>query len=169
LLELISSCVGSQFPKWTGALDRYEREASSNCSAAADPRAAALGKGVRWSYEQEPAPQLAAASRYGIRRHRYAAVRRHGYWATPRQFLGRSGDCEDYARVKYSWRVKSMRVLVLNDASGARHDRAPRRPIQLQPQASRVATELDIGQHQRCLCAHPAVGGTSEHWPERAL
>ena len=43
------------------------------------------------------------------------------YWATPKQFFDRNGDCEDYAISKYiSLRnlglpVEDMRIVVLND------------------------------------------------------
>lgn len=43
------------------------------------------------------------------------------YWATPRQFFQKDGDCEDYAIAKYmslralGWPVEAMRIVVLLD------------------------------------------------------
>lgn len=43
------------------------------------------------------------------------------YWATPGQFLAKSGDCEDYAIIKYmslrnlGWSVSDLRIVVLED------------------------------------------------------
>lgn len=43
------------------------------------------------------------------------------YWATPGQFLSKSGDCEDYAIIKYmslrnlGWAVSDLRIVVLED------------------------------------------------------
>ena len=43
------------------------------------------------------------------------------YWETPGQFLSRSGDCEDYAIIKYmtlkrlGWSVDNMRIVVVQD------------------------------------------------------
>lgn len=45
------------------------------------------------------------------------------YWASPGEFLRRSGDCEDYAITKYmslielGWNIDDMRVIVLEDTS----------------------------------------------------
>ncbi len=46
---------------------------------------------------------------------------RSDYWETPRQFLTRSGDCEDYSIVKYyslkalGWPEEALRLVVLRD------------------------------------------------------
>ncbi len=48
---------------------------------------------------------------------------RRDYWATPLEFLRRSGDCEDYAIIKYvslrqlGFDDDQLRLVVLNDAS----------------------------------------------------
>jgi predicted transglutaminase-like cysteine proteinase len=45
------------------------------------------------------------------------------YWASPGEFLHRSGDCEDYAITKYmslielGWNMDDMRVIILEDTS----------------------------------------------------
>ena len=44
------------------------------------------------------------------------------YWATPKEFISKSGDCEDYSIVKYyalkslGIPVENMRIVVLNDS-----------------------------------------------------
>ena len=44
------------------------------------------------------------------------------YWATPKEFIGKSGDCEDYSIVKYyalkelGVPIENMRIVVLNDS-----------------------------------------------------
>jgi predicted transglutaminase-like cysteine proteinase len=71
-----------------------------------------------------PLQQLEAVNRYVNQTPYQTDMQRFGvvdHWATPREFLGRSGDCEDYALAKYlslrhlAWRVESIRVLVLNN------------------------------------------------------
>ena len=53
----------------------------------------------------------------------YAAT---DYWATPRQFFDRSGDCEDFAIAKFlslralGWGNDQLRVLVLDDLDRGR-------------------------------------------------
>ncbi|MFQ6017987.1 MAG: transglutaminase-like cysteine peptidase [Kiloniellaceae bacterium] len=117
-------------PQWTRVLERMEadREAFDRC--AADPAycptpilknwrriitsAANLNrpeqlKAVndffnRWPYKQD-------RELYGLSE----------YWATPREFMTRSGDCEDYSIAKYfalrklGFRTDEMRIVILMD------------------------------------------------------
>jgi hypothetical protein len=56
-------------------------------------------------------PYQSDESRYGV----------VDYWATPREFFGKSGDCEDYAIAKYlslrklGWSADELRIVVLKD------------------------------------------------------
>jgi predicted transglutaminase-like cysteine proteinase len=116
----------SQFPKWTGALAQYDRERALELQRCA-------GKGCavqRWRqylsglHGRPPLQQLEAVNRYVNQTPYQTDLARFGtidHWATPREFLEQSGDCEDYAIAKYlslrhlGWDVSSLRVLVLND------------------------------------------------------
>ena len=71
-----------------------------------------------------PREQLTAINEFYNRQpHRRKAelYGRSEYWATPREFMSRSGDCEDYAIAKYlSMRAlgltaDAMRIVVLQD------------------------------------------------------
>lgn len=115
----------SQFPKWAGVLERYARERAleeAPCRGACPLqrwRGFLLGLKGKTATEQ-----LAAVNDY-VNRTPYATdQQRFGvvdYWATPAEFLGRSGDCEDYAIAKYlslrhlGWDERNLRILVLND------------------------------------------------------
>jgi predicted transglutaminase-like cysteine proteinase len=114
----------SPFPKWTGVLQRYAREqhledapcAGANC-ALQDWKKFVVGlKG------QDRLDQLQAVNAYANRIPYRSDLDRHGvadYWATPRETLGRSADCEDYAIIKYlslrklGWSASELRIVVL--------------------------------------------------------
>src|SRR5690242_14780794 len=115
----------SQFPKWTGVLERYEQERSledAPCHGACALQhwkqflAGLQGKDRRQQLDAvnrylNQTPYETDPSRYGV----------EDYWATPAEFIGRSGDCEDYAIAKYvslrhlGWDAGDLRLLVLND------------------------------------------------------
>jgi predicted transglutaminase-like cysteine proteinase len=114
----------SAFPKWTSVLARYEREraledqpcSGYNCALQQWARFVA---GLK---VQSPLRQLEAVNEYVNRTAYQEDASRYGmndYWATPREFLGRSGDCEDYAFAKYlslrklGWRADQLRIVVL--------------------------------------------------------
>lgn len=116
----------SPFPKWTGALSRYESEHQLEDSACSTgpctlQRWKAFVASLRGKERQQ---QLEAVNAYVNRTAYETDQARYGmvdYWATPREFLGRSGDCEDYAVAKYlslrklGWPTTSLRIVVLND------------------------------------------------------
>lgn len=118
------------FPKWTGMLDRYAQEqaaqGSKNCA----------GKGFnacqydRWlafieTLRDKPKDQQLSSVNNYFNRNPYILDSINwgeaDYWETPGQFLAKSGDCEDYAIIKYmtlkrlGWPVEAMRVVVLED------------------------------------------------------
>lgn len=116
----------SPFPKWTGALARYGSERQLEDSACSTgPCTLQRWKAFVTSLRsKERRQQLEAVNAY-VNRTAYETDQvRYGmvdYWATPREFLGRSGDCEDYAVAKYlslrklGWPTASLRIVVLND------------------------------------------------------
>jgi predicted transglutaminase-like cysteine proteinase len=120
----------SPFPKWTAVLRRYAREEALEDAPCAGPCPLQRWKAFVTSLAgQDRMNQLRAVNAYVNRtpyqtdRSRYGRV---DYWATPREFLGQSGDCEDYAITKYfslrklGWPAESLRIVVLDDES--RHE-----------------------------------------------
>jgi predicted transglutaminase-like cysteine proteinase len=125
----ISSDNLEKFQKWTGVLERYEGEAPSElqkCSVtAAEPCHIA-----KWRIflnklkDRTPVEQLQFVNQY-LNRYAYLLdpvnYGKKDYWATPREFMYRLGDCEDYAISKYvsllhlGWPKDQMRILVLQD------------------------------------------------------
>ncbi len=119
----------SLFPKWRGALARYfdERKlADAPCTSTIFNRChlrewKKFLKGLRGETRAE---QIKLVNQY-MNRHPYIIdPRNYGvpdYWATPRQFLTRDGDCEDYAIAKYlslralGFKPGLMRIVVLQD------------------------------------------------------
>src|SRR5688572_6847971 len=96
----------SPFPKWTGMLQRYASEqhledapcSGERCQLQEWKAFVATLKG------QDRLTQLRAVNAYANRMPYRSDLDRHGvadYWATPRESLGRSADCEDYAIIKY--------------------------------------------------------------------
>jgi predicted transglutaminase-like cysteine proteinase len=125
----IRSSKMALFPKWQGALERYFNERSlenTPCTATQFNRCqlrewTGFVEGLRGS---DPTVQVDEINRYLNRKRYIIDPRNYGvpdYWATPRQFLYRDGDCEDYAITKYlSLRIlgfpaSQMRIVVLRD------------------------------------------------------
>lgn len=118
-----------KFKQWTGMLERYSEEEPAEldkCQVTATEKCHV----ARWRIylkqiaDRPPREQLDLVNAY-LNRWTYVldpvnyGVR--DYWATPRQFLYRDGDCEDYAIAKYAsllhlgFPKDSMRILVLQD------------------------------------------------------
>lgn len=118
------------FPQWVQALDRERRDdhRDSDCGAGA-------GRGCElrdWSAflaairGLPPREQLARVNRYG-NDHPYVLDRDNygleDYWAIPREFLPRGGDCEDFVLTKYfslralGYRVEQLRIVVVQDTN----------------------------------------------------
>lgn len=119
------------FPKWTGALRRYAAERTLEdrpCPAAGSTDGTCALQQWKSFVDglkgRDPLAQLEAVNAYvntvpyQTDRDRYGTV---DHWATPREFFGRSGDCEDYAIAKYlslrklGWSADALRILVVND------------------------------------------------------
>ncbi|MEE8334668.1 MAG: transglutaminase-like cysteine peptidase [Alphaproteobacteria bacterium] len=125
----VKSSRMSLFPKWRGTLSRYfdERKlADAPCTSTVFNRChlrewKKFLKGLRGETRAE---QIKLVNQF-MNRHRYIIdPRNYGvpdYWATPRQFLTRDGDCEDYAIAKYlslralGFKPRQMRIVVLQD------------------------------------------------------
>lgn len=117
-------------PQWTRVLEEMEREQPAYDACAQDPARCTSPALRSWR------EMLEAAGGLG-RRERLEAVNRHfnrsayrtdrdlygqnEYWATPSEFLARSGDCEDYAIAKYfalrqlGFGEDELRIVILMD------------------------------------------------------
>lgn len=117
-------------PQWRGVLERVESERPAWRRCASDPQACPNKAGAAWRAllrGLEGAPlmeQLKAINRFA-NQFRYKSDsenwNKSDFWATPVEFLARSGDCEDYAIFKYmSLRElglppERLRIVVLKD------------------------------------------------------
>lgn len=127
-VELRSSKL-QKFGKWTGVIARHEAEFRSvkkTCRITRRNRCAV----VQWrSFLKEIAglPRREQLEKVNLRLNKLNYIvdpvnyGKPDYWATPRQFFSRNGDCEDYAISKYislralGFAIDDMRVVVLND------------------------------------------------------
>lgn len=126
--EKRSSKIGI-FTKWNAMIGRYARGRRTS----AEPCRTDGGNGCtvnRWHSflrtlrQRSPIEQLRAVNSY-MNRVRYISDRDNygtiDYWATPRQFFARGGDCEDYAIAKFmslralGWSRDRLRIVVVID------------------------------------------------------
>ncbi|MCW5774192.1 MAG: transglutaminase-like cysteine peptidase [Rhodospirillaceae bacterium] len=121
--ERANAFIGT-FPKWTGMLARYEREKALETAPCTGGNCALQNWAtfVETLRGQGALAQLQAINAYVNRTPYQPDASRYGvadYWATPREFFGRSGDCEDYAIAKYlslrklGWSADRLRIVVL--------------------------------------------------------
>lgn len=114
----------SPFPKWTAVLARYARERhleDAPCAGGAC-HLQAWKAFVETLRGKDRLTQLRAVNAYANRIPYRSDLDRHGvadYWATPRETFASSGDCEDYAIIKYlslkklGWSASELRIVVL--------------------------------------------------------
>ena len=124
----IKSTNLSAFHQWLSVMDRYSRERKQEKSPCADDPA--ICNLVEWKAflstltGKDRMTQLQEVNRF-MNAHPYITDMVNwgvaDYWETPKEFLDRSGDCEDYAIAKfYSMRALGMdntnlRIVVLQD------------------------------------------------------
>jgi predicted transglutaminase-like cysteine proteinase len=109
------------FRKWRGALDRFARELADPANAEAET----WRRLVAALPTADAGPALLEAVNAAINGRRYITDTvnwgQGDYWASPLEFLRRSGDCEDFAVAKYlalrerGIPADAMRVVVLDD------------------------------------------------------
>ncbi len=118
------------FAKWTSTLSRYETERLTTrrpgCAhpAADDCRTEEWQRFLESVRDQDRRSQIASVNAF-INARPYVADQanwnRSDYWATPAEFLARSGDCEDYAIAKYlalrelGWSDRELRIVAVKD------------------------------------------------------
>ena len=114
----------SPFPKWTGVLQRYAQEQHLEDAPCRNGRCylQEWKAFVATLRGQDRLRQLQAVNAYANRIAYRSDLDRYGvadYWATPREALGGSADCEDYAIIKYlslrklGWSASELRIVVL--------------------------------------------------------
>lgn len=118
----------SIFPKWTGMIKRMQSDNVVDArQCAAETSYCYYRKWKAFIASIKPLPQLEQLRRVQD----YANEVRYiidpinwqvpDYWATPRQFFMKDGDCEDYAIIKFmtlrelGFSNQNMRIVVLND------------------------------------------------------
>ena len=116
------------FKKWAAVLKRYRGERhleTQACTSGPCPLrhwqnflAGLRDRAAR--FQINAVNRYANAMRYISDRHNNGTA---DYWATPKEFFGRGGDCEDYAIAKYlslralGFDAKEMRIVVLKDTN----------------------------------------------------
>jgi predicted transglutaminase-like cysteine proteinase len=119
----------NRFPKWRGTLARFADELRS-----CERKGCRVGE---WndlidSLRGWDVPTQLALLNVYVNQHPYVEDqvnwRQADYWATPLQFLARSGDCEDFAITKYlalrelGTATEDMRIVIVRDrARGIAH------------------------------------------------
>lgn len=119
----------TKFKKWTSVLERYAVEMQdelNKCTLSANNKCLI----TKWRIflkkiaDKPPRQQMELVNQY-LNKWLYVIdpinYQRKDYWATPKQFLNRNGDCEDYAIAKFASLVhlgfdkEQMRIVVLQD------------------------------------------------------
>jgi predicted transglutaminase-like cysteine proteinase len=119
-------------PKWQRVLSRIEHErttyqaCSRSNAACPSPSVMAWRSMIKDQVGRPPIDQLQAINEF-LNDWRYRAddnnYGQRDYWATPLEFLGRSGDCEDYAIAKYvtlrelGFAPERLRLVVVRDVA----------------------------------------------------
>ncbi len=114
-------------PQWARVLSVADAQVHrmSTCSGAAcSPAARSWQKVLKLADGQSPLAQLKTVNSYFNKWPYRLDIERFGvsdYWASPEEFLTRSGDCEDYSIVKYfalkqlGFDSRDMRIVVVKD------------------------------------------------------
>lgn len=114
------------FQKWNSAVVRYTQEQGQDCrndgsAACAYGRLDAFLDTLRGKSRHE---QLVAVNAHMNARPYTTDTKNWGekdYWATPAQFMSRSGDCEDFAIAKFfalkrlGWNANALRLAAVKD------------------------------------------------------
>jgi len=114
-------------PQWKRVLSKVEQQMTdfttckgSGCSAAAK----SWQRGIRRSKDKPPKDTLKAVNAFFNKwpyRLDIEVYGRTDYWASPKEFLKFSGDCEDYSIAKYfalqqlGFKAQNMRIVVIKD------------------------------------------------------
>ena len=118
------------FPQWLSVLERHLLETSDSVSCASiefNQCHLRNWQAFLKNIKQFPVMrQIKLVNKYANEKEYTLDMENYGiadYWATPREFLSNSGDCEDYAIIKMlsmkwlGYDVGSMRVVVVQDTN----------------------------------------------------
>jgi len=120
----------SALPQWTRVLDVMAKERPRFEACARDPvqctspQLKSWHKIIRQASQLSRPQQLKAVNQFFNRwpyKYDLEAYQRREYWATPREFMTRSGDCEDYSIAKFfalrqlGFSNDELRIVVLWD------------------------------------------------------
>ena len=117
------------FPKWTGVLTRFFKDTGLPEGSCEDTtfnkcHLAYWGEFIEKLTDASPMEQLRSINTYMNEATYITDPRNYSkkdYWATPKQFFDRDGDCEDYAIAKFTslralgWDNDHIRIIVLQD------------------------------------------------------
>ncbi len=108
------------FPQWSSVLERHYKDLASGSTGPLAKWFSFISK----IKGQPPGRQLYLVNQY-INKHRYVVDKINwgltDYWATPREFLRKNGDCEDFAIAKFmtlralGWKAQGMRIVAVKD------------------------------------------------------
>ena len=120
----------SLFPQWLSVLERHllNIEDSGSCQSATFNRCHLREWQTFLSSikNKSVSQQIKSVNRYANAKEYTLDIENYGlvdYWATPKEFLINSGDCEDYAIIKMlsmkwlGYDVGSMRVVIVQDTN----------------------------------------------------
>lgn len=117
------------FPKWRSVVERFIAQ-SNRVKSDCDRKQKALCLDVAWGalvdlVEGQPAMEQLDLVNEFMNSHVYTFDMENwgveDYWATPFQFFGKMGDCEDYSIAKYltlrmlGWPVEKLKIVILQD------------------------------------------------------
>jgi|TARA_R110002072_G_scaffold19100_13_gene71123 predicted transglutaminase-like cysteine proteinase len=114
----------SLFPKWRDVLSRFVKERMKVKGCTGDCDYATWQAFLKTVKDLDPMTQLDRVNREMNKKPYIIDPINWGvpdYWATPFEFFLKSGDCEDYAIIKYislrslGWAADTMRLVVLED------------------------------------------------------
>ena len=110
--------------KWRGVLDRYASDRTAACPAGTVCPERAWSELVAALRPLAPTAQLQRVTA-ALNATAYVTDRANwgvsDYWQTPAEFIGRGGDCEDFAIAKYlalreaGWAAEDLRIAVVTD------------------------------------------------------
>ena len=118
-----------KFKKWTGVLQRYQgdRKKEGRPCKPSLLNPCDIAKWLAFTRDVAKKPkrqQLDAVNAYMNKRRYIVDPKNYGkrdYWATPKQFFNKNGDCEDYAISKYisllhaGFDPDAMRIVIVKD------------------------------------------------------
>ncbi len=114
-------------PQWKRVLSEVGHQMTDFSTCKGDecsPAAKSWQRGIRWSRNKSPMDTLKTVNTFFNKWPYRLDIEVYGqtdYWASPKEFMKLSGDCEDYAIAKYfalqqlGFKTQNMRIVVIKD------------------------------------------------------